>query len=90
MYDVVAVEDVEVVVVRHVVSEHLRVHEVVLTISGFFVQRLGWRANKRSHNESIHKRVHGSHMQTHLVLRGSRELANQRVVNGYSVVQTPL
>lgn len=88
--DVVPVEDVEVVMVRDVVSEHLRVHEVVLTVSGLFVQRLGWSANKRSHNGSIHKAVHRSHMQTHLVLCGSREFANQRVVNGYSVVQTPL
>lgn len=34
--------------------------------------------------------VHRSHMQTHLVLCGRREFANQRVVNGNSVVQTPL
>lgn len=39
-YDVVAVEDVEVVMVRNLVSEHLRVHEVVMTLSGFFVQCL--------------------------------------------------
>lgn len=89
-HDVVPVEDVEIVMVRNVVSEHLRVHEVVMTISGFFVQRLRWSANKRSHNGSIHKPVRRSRMQTHLVLRGSREFANQRVVNGYSVVQTPL
>lgn len=36
-YDVVAVEDVEVVMVRNLVSEHLRVYEVVMTVSGFFV-----------------------------------------------------
>lgn len=39
-YDVVPVEDVEVVMVRNLVSEHLRVHQVVMTIPGFFVQRL--------------------------------------------------
>lgn len=89
-YDVVPVEDVEVVMVRNVVSEHLRVHEVVMTICGFFIQRLRGSANKRSHNGSIHKPEHRSHMQTHLILCGSREFANQRVVNGYGVVQTPL
>lgn len=39
-YDVVAVVDVEVIMIRNVMSVHLRVHEVVMTISGFFVQRL--------------------------------------------------
>lgn len=36
-YDVVAVEDIEVVMVRNLVSEHLRVYEVVMTVSGLFV-----------------------------------------------------
>lgn len=69
-YDVVAVEDVEVVVVRHVVSVHLRVHQVVMTISGFLVQRLKWSAKKKKKRGVTMDpfTVRRSHMQTHLGL----------------------
>lgn len=69
---------------------HLRVHEVVVAVPGFFVQRLRGSTNRLlSIHSSTHVLKHHSDGRTHLVLCGCGELANQRVGNGYGVVQTP-